>query len=47
MITQWIIVAIILLFALAYVGQKVYHTLKGRNKCSCCSKDCPMNRSKV
>ena len=47
MIFQWIVVAVLILFALVYVGRKVYCTLKGRNKCACCTKDCPLKQSKV
>ena len=46
MIIQWILVSIIILFALIFVGRKVYLSFKGRNKCACCTKDCPLRRVK-
>ena len=47
MIFQWIVVAVLILFALVFAGRKVYSTIKGRNKCACCTKDCPLKQSKV
>ena len=47
MTIQWILVAVILLFALIFVGRKVYCSIKGNNKCACCTKDCPLKQSKV
>ncbi len=45
MIFQWIVVAVLILFALVFAGRKVYSTIKGRNKCACCTKDCPLKQS--
>ena len=44
MIIQWILVSIIILFALIFVGRKVYLSLRGRNKCACCTKNCPLKK---
>ena len=45
MIFQWIALGIILFIAVFFFVKYIKNSVSGKNKCSCCTKDCPLKQS--
>ena len=44
MIFQWIALGIILFITVFFFVRYIINSIKGRNKCSCCTKNCPLKK---
>ena len=45
MIFQWIALSVILFITVFFFVKYIVNNIKGKNKCSCCTKDCPLRKN--